>query len=144
MHTSNKRLFEDFLDDNIDIVTQEDVLQTSSTLEIRFNWDYSRQKLHQLKQFDYNRFLTSIIRQTERLLLFDIHAAGHPEIWVQTEHAEPEHFITAEEDILKQIKRLDYAIPEDEINQRTRFNVTISLKFEVTRLRTCSFERFYR
>ena len=107
------------------------------------NWDYSREKLHKLNKFDYRRFMTYIVRQTQQLSAIDAHVTSMM-VSVMTKHEEPDNYVRTEDDILKQIKQLDANIPSELINDRARFNITLMLTFDVMSINACSFEKFMR
>ena len=107
------------------------------------NWDYSREKLHKLDKFDYRRFMTYIVRQTQQLSAIDAHVTSMM-VSVMTKHEEPDNYVRTDDDILKQIKQLDANIPSEQINERAKFNITLMLSFDVMSVNACSFEKFMR
>lgn len=125
------------------MLTQEERVETDKTLVLRVNWDYSREKLHKLDKFDYKRFMTYITRQIDHLSAMDARKISL-EVSVMTKHDEPENSVRAEDDILRQIKKLDASIPPELINERAKFNVTLTLTFDVMTINDCSFEKFMR
>ena len=101
------------------------------------NWDYSKERLHKVDSFDFQRFLRIIAKRIEALTVFDV-STPNVTVSVQTERETLGQQHKAQDNILAQLQNLDDNIPPQLQRASSKFNFTLSLTFDILSLNTCT------